>query len=583
MKHLRFDNCHFILIDFEFRSKDGIEGNPTEVHCMVSFDLKTREYKRLWADELVAMHRHPFPETPNTVLVAYFASAEIKCFKALGWNWQGQILDLYVEFRAHTNGMTLPYGKSLLGAMKFFNLETIEAQHKDAMRDIALRGGPFSAQERDELIEYCQSDVDALNKLLEAMKSSIDLPRALLRGMYTEPLAAMEDLGSPIDYETFQELSRHWEAIKVKLIEKIDQDYGVYANGTFKESLFRHYLNRENIRWPLLDSGKLKLHEDTFKLMANIHPQIKPLRMLRDSLSKLRFNSLQVGADGRNRCLLSPFASITGRNQPSTTKFVFGLARWARGLIQPKPGMAIAYIDWSQQEFGIAAALSGDENMKEAYRSGDPYLAFAKQAGAVPKDATKQSHPNERNQYKQCVLATQYGMEALSLAARLKQPKLAAVQLLGKYRQVYKQFWGWSENLYNHSISSNIIQTILGWRLNVQKDLNPRSLKNFPMQATAAEMLRIACIRMRLAGINLCAPVHDAVLIEAPEDQIESAVGIAQECMVQASKDVLHGFALTSDADIFTYPRRFLDEGSQAFWDEVMAILAEVKKTPSES
>lgn len=583
MKHLRFDNCHFILIDFEFRSKDGIEGNPMEVHCMVSFDLKTREYKRLWADELVAMSRHPFPETPNTVLVAYFASAEIKCFKALGWSWQGQILDLYVEFRTHTNGMTLPHGKSLLGAMQFFNLDTIESQHKDAMRDIALRGGPFSAQERVELIEYCQSDVDALNKLLEAMKSSIDLPRALLRGMYTEPLAAMEDLGSPIDYETFQELSRHWEAIKVKLIEKIDQDYGVYENGTFKESLFRHYLDRENIRWPLLDSGKLKLGEDTFKLMANIHPQIKPLRMLRDSLSKLRFNSLQVGADGRNRCLLSPFASITGRNQPSTTKFVFGLARWARGLIQPKPGMAIAYIDWSQQEFGIAAALSGDENMKEAYRSGDPYLAFAKQAGAVPKDATKQSHPNERNQYKQCVLATQYGMEAPSLAIRLKQPKLAAVQLLGKYRQVYKQFWGWSENLYNHSISSNIIQTILGWRLNVQKDLNPRSLKNFPMQATAAEMLRIACIRMRLAGISLCAPVHDAVLIEAPEDQIESAVGVAQGCMVQASKDVLHGFALTSDADIFTYPRRFLDEGSQAFWEEVMAILAEVKKTPSGS
>jgi DNA polymerase-1 len=583
MKHLRFDNCHFILIDFEFRSKDGIEGNPIEVHCMVSFDLKTKKYKRLWADELATMPSHPFPETPNTVLVAYFASAEIKCFKALGWDWQGQILDLYVEFRTHTNGMTLPHGKSLLGAMQFFNLETIEAQHKDAMRDIALRGGPFSAQERSELIEYCQSDVDALNKLLEVIKSSIDLPRALLRGMYTEPLAAMEDLGSPIDYETFQDLSRHWESIKIKLIEKIDQGYGVYEYGTFKESLFRQYLDREKIRWPFSPNGKLKLDEDTFKVMANLHPQIKPLRMLRDSLAKLRLNSLQVGVDGRNRCLLSPFSSITGRNQPSTTKFVFGLARWARGLIQPKPGMAIAYIDWSQQEFAIAAALSGDENMKEAYRSGDPYLAFAKQAGAVPGDATKHSHPNERDQYKQCVLATQYGMGASALAARLKQPELGARQLLAKHRQVYRRFWDWSDNLYNHSISGNKIHTSLGWCLNVPSELNPRSLRNFPMQATAAEMLRIACIRMRLAGINLCAPVHDAVLIEAPEDQIEGAIEVAQECMVQASKDLLDGFALTSDADIFIYPRRFLDEGSQSFWDEVMAILAEVKKTPPKS
>jgi len=45
MKHLRFDNCHFILIDFEFRSKDGIEGNPMEVHCMVSFDLASDNTK----------------------------------------------------------------------------------------------------------------------------------------------------------------------------------------------------------------------------------------------------------------------------------------------------------------------------------------------------------------------------------------------------------------------------------------------------------------------------------------------------------------------------------------------------------
>jgi len=140
--------------------------------------------------------------------------------------------------------------------------------------------------------------------------------------------------------------------------------------------------------------------DETFKTMAKIFPILAPLRNLRDSLGKMRLNALQVGLDGRNRCLLSPFSSITGRNQPSTNKFVFGLSKWARGLIQPKPGLPIAYIDWSQQEFGIAAALSNDENMKAAYLSGDPYLAFAKQAGAVPEDATKKSHATERDQYK---------------------------------------------------------------------------------------------------------------------------------------------------------------------------------------
>ena len=69
-----------------------------------------------------------------------------------------------------------------------------------------------------------------------------------------------------------------------------------------------------------------------------------------------------------------------------------------RSLIQPPAGWGIAYLDWCQQEHGIAAVLSGDEVMQAAYLSGDPYLEFAKQAGAVPADATKRTHNNEREQ-----------------------------------------------------------------------------------------------------------------------------------------------------------------------------------------
>ena len=90
--------------------------------------------------------------------------------------------------------------------------------------------------------------------------------------------------------------------------------------------------------------------------------------------------------------------------------------------MQPEPGRAVAYVDWSQQEFGIAAALSGDTAMMEAYTSGDPYLTFAKQARAVPADATKKSHPREREQFKVCALAVQYGMGPQSLAQSLGQP-----------------------------------------------------------------------------------------------------------------------------------------------------------------
>ena len=125
-----------------------------------------------------------------------------------------------------------------------------------------------------------------------------------------------------------------------------------------------------------LPTGKLDLSEDAFREMSKIYPQIAILKELRESLSKLRLSTITVGDDGRNRCLLSPFRSTTGRNQPSNSKFIFGPSTWLRGLIKPTEGFAIAYIDWSQQEFGIAAGLSGDPNMMDTKSIGSESIDF---------------------------------------------------------------------------------------------------------------------------------------------------------------------------------------------------------------
>ncbi|CAH2402687.1 hypothetical protein MES5069_350002 [Mesorhizobium escarrei] len=118
---------------------------------------------------------------------------------------------------------------------------------------------------------------------------------------------------------------------------------------------------RSGIPWPSLDSGQLALDDDTFRSMAKAYPAVSPLRELRHALSEMRLNNIPVGSDGRNRTLISPFSSRTGRNQPSNSRFLFGTATWLRGLIKPTDGMAIAYLDFSSQEIAIAAALSGDE------------------------------------------------------------------------------------------------------------------------------------------------------------------------------------------------------------------------------
>ena len=121
------------------------------------------------------------------------------------------------------------------------------------------------------------------------------------------------------------------------------------------------------VPWPRLASGTLATDDDTFRQMARAYPAVASLHELRHTLGKMKLNRLQVGGDGRNRCLLSPFRSKTGRNQPSNAKFIFGPSAWLRGLIKPKAGNGIAYLDFGSQEIAIAAALSGDDAMMGAY------------------------------------------------------------------------------------------------------------------------------------------------------------------------------------------------------------------------
>ena len=137
-------------------------------------------------------------------------------------------------------------------------------------------------------------------------------------------------------------------------------------------------------------AGELDLKEKTFKAMAEIHPELENLRQLRFTLDKLKLTDLQVGSDGCNRCWLAPFSARTGRNQPSSARFIFGPAVWLRAfLIQPPPGWAIAYLDWEGQEAGIAAGLSRDPAMIEAYLSKDCYITFGVQAGLLPRGRPK--------------------------------------------------------------------------------------------------------------------------------------------------------------------------------------------------
>jgi hypothetical protein len=521
----------------------------------------------------------PFPIGPDALFVAYYASAELGCFKALDWPMPPNVLDLFVEFRNLANGLKWPAGFGLVGALTYFGLDNIGASEKADMRALVLCGEPWSPEERNKILEYCGSDVMALERLLPPMLPRIDLPRALIRGNYMKAAAAMEWNGVPIDTETLALLREKWADIQDQLIAAIDADYGVFDGRTFKAERWKRLLIDRGIPWLRHESGRLDLSDDAFRQMAKAHPQVAPMRELRSALSDLRLNDLAVGQDGRNRTILSVFRSRTGRNQPSNTKYIFGPSVWLRSLIKPPAGIGVAYIDWSQQEFGIAAALSRDTAMMAAYSSGDPYLEFAKQARAVPADATKASHGPTRELFKQCVLAVQYGMEHESLATRIGQPPVVARDLLRAHRDTYRDFWRWSDGAVDYAKLNSTLHTVFGWHIHLGEDSNPRSLRNFPMQANGAEMLRLACCLATERGIEVCAPVHDAVLICAPLDRLEGDIAGMRAAMAEASKTVLAGFELHTDVSRTLYPNRFHDARGTEMWNRVMELITKTTTT----
>jgi hypothetical protein len=555
-------------VDFEFSSEPG--ENPKPV-CLVAWELRAGRRLRLWRDEFGSAP--PYPTGPDVLFVAYYASAEIGCHLALEWPVPQRVLDLFTEFRNHTNGVPTVSGAGLLGALAHHGLDSIGNVEKDEMRNLVVRGGPWTHAERSAILEYCESDVAALSRLLPAMLPRIDLPRALLRGRYMAAAARMEHRGVPIDTARFAQLQHHWLDIQDQLIHDIDASYGVFEGRTFKSDRFAAWLVENAIPWPRLDSGRLDLGDETFREMARTYPAVVPLHELRHTLSRMRLNELAVGQDGRNRTMLSAFRARTGRNQPSNTKFIFGPSVWLRGLIKPPPGYGVAYIDWQQQEFGIAAALSRDALMMEAYRSGDPYLAFAKQAGAAPLEATKTTHKAIRDQFKSTVLAVQYGMGPDALAQRVGQPPIRARELLRLHRDTYRVFWRWSDAAVDQAMLVGSLHAVFGWRIQVPLVSNERSLRNFPMQANGAEMLRLACCLATEGGIEVCAPVHDAVLICAPLDTLDADVARTQDAMREASRIVLAGFELGTDAQKVLYPDRYMDERGATMWTRVMTLI----------
>jgi DNA polymerase family A len=578
-------------VDTEFypgtgRANGGRNGDPITPHCLVALEMRSGRTVRLRPDEF-----GPFPPyrlDSNALFIAFANTAEYGVHVQRKWGQPACAIDAYVEFRHYVNDGRVKNGErekgfyGLGGALRFFCDDCIDAAHKDEMRDQILRGPPFDAAAVDAHVQYCEEDTRALARLVPHIVPTIrSLPHAMLRADFQWASALHEQRGIPIDLPKFERIRDRWDGIQLDLVREHDR-FGIYeivdGKPHWREHRFADVVRQNRWSWPTRADGSLDQRDETFKQMGGRYRQVETLRELRYSMSKLRLNDLAVGNDGRCRTPLWAYGTKTARNAPSNSQYIFGPAKWVRFLITPPPGRVLVHRDFKQQEVRIAAILSGDAALLQACESGDVYLGIAEQLGFVRDSMSPVERRAVRALFKTVVLGIQYGLGAVSLAVRTGISLVEACEILARLKARFHVFEAWAASVADHAGLDLEIGTPLGWYMQTPPGINSRTVRNFPIQATAAEVLHVACILAERRGIEIIAPVHDALMAEGPIDRAEELSIALDRVMRDAAAIVLRGYELPTDTADLGGPifpgQHFFDERGAEMWKTVTRLAA---------
>jgi DNA polymerase-1 len=460
------------VVDFEYEIEDG--GLPN-VLCMVvhvlNENLRHVRTIRMWRGEFGSTP--PFNIGPDALFVAYSAWAEMTCFKMLGWQFPTNIFDLHTAYLAASN-ILRPYNpdeirkrerKRLSDACRAYGIEGWENVDKPAIAK-AIAEGRWREYDKEAVLAYCEEDVKNSVKLLRAqlrhyrdqrgrtLLPAADVPRVLHWSNYSaKSVALIQARGMPIDVPLWNLVRENKKAVIGELLRQFDPSYGsedpIYTpDGEWSYARFERWLVNSGVPyWPRLDSGKLDIDSDAFRMMSHI-PGIEGLHALRDSIGFIVRARLPIGCAERNRPSLFPFSTATGRNAHARSPF--NAHAGLRSFMLFSSDTIGAYLDWRTQEVGIAAITSNDAALKAAYTGGDVYHALARLCGLTndPDPVRwKKQHPDIRTRMKSLQLGINYGMGVPSLARGLNQHPLIASAIIERHRREYPRFWQWRENM----------------------------------------------------------------------------------------------------------------------------------------
>jgi DNA polymerase-1 len=387
-------------------------------------------------------------------------------------------------------------------------------------------------------------------KLLK-LYEEIDLPLVPV-------LAGMEQAGVKIDREVLKEMSSRLELEVDAKAREIYQLAGSEFNINSPKQLGDVLFNKMNLPKPVkYGKGKtISTAVDVLEGLAETHDIARKVLEYRQ-LSKLKSTyvdalpALLNPATGRLHTTFAQASTATGRlssanpnlqNIPIRTE----LGREIRAAFTVEPGHVMLAADYSQIELRLLAHFSDDPLLVEAYRRGDDiHTLTASQVFGVPPLMVTADH---RRQAKVVNFGIVYGLSAFGLSQTLGIEPSEAKQFINAYFEKYKGVRAFIDRTLEEARREQKVRTLFG-RVRPIPDINSknanlrgfaeRTAVNTPLQGTAADLIKIAMIRidaaLREQGLKsrMTLQVHDELVFEVPENEVDSMRTLVRDQMEQ--------------------------------------------------
>jgi DNA polymerase I-like protein with 3'-5' exonuclease and polymerase domains len=516
-------------------------------------------------------------EHARDLFISHNLIAEAKYLLRLGITPPGSWWDTMLGWRFVSNAEKVPrFG--LLDVLNKLGLPYAFGGEKEGLQEWVgeLRFDPSSPDDRRIIRDYCFEDCLGAARLYRHLAAKV--PGGWMKHVteFCLDLARMELRGVDIDKRVYEALLERREEVVEEVTGAVNRTHQVFVGGHLSRKRFFGWCAANGIGWPATVSprtGKayLSLEGRVLERMQIRHPFIQAVYEANRTARQLTDRTLAVDmAKGRHYFGDIPFGMATGRT--SFRGFLFSAPKWMRFLAVPRsPEHVLVSVDFEAEEILIAAALSQDRAMWEGYVSQDPHMAFAVLAGVVPPGATKATHGAVRKKYKAINLGVNYGQTEYGISTSTGVHVQEARALLAQHRRAFPSFWSWTDRYTVQAFRLGRCETVCGWPRRVNRTDNPRSVANFPVQGTGADLMRLTTIYLSRHGLQLLATNHDGFLLECPRRELPRFREAVNSALSMAVAQVLPGAPMRWTVDVFE--DRYRDPDGEALWERVRGIL----------